>query len=139
MDSKRFNHPIIIVFVLIAAFSGLGMRGSRDVSFDNRPSTVSRMSDRDWGTIADWAGAVDRTVLWKIRITDVNGFNGFSVKGHLADSPNARVNLTWLPGEELTDDEWDRLVVGRVVTVSGDVEGVSGDHDVMVGVANILP
>jgi hypothetical protein len=127
-----------LIVCLMALFACRGGDAEMSVLSDNHTSAVSRISDRDWQDIIRGAGTVGRRVEWRIKITDVSGFGGFYVKGYLVESPDARVHLTWPPGHGPRAEDRKFLSVGGIVTVTGDVEGVTLDHEVMLGVVKIL-
>jgi hypothetical protein len=77
-------------------------------------------------------------VTWRIKITEVSGFGGFYVKGHLLDSRSAKVHLIWAPEETPRGALRNSLVEGGVVTIRGDVEGVTTEKEVIVGVRECL-
>jgi hypothetical protein len=122
----------------MALFACRGGNAEMSVPSDNHTSAVSRISGRDWQDIVQGAGTAGRRVEWRIKITDVSGFGGFYVKGYLAESPDARVHLTWSPGQGPGAEDRKCLSVGGVVTVTGDVDGVTLDHEVMLGVVKII-
>lgn len=126
---------LLILFSVTLACTGVP---SAMTSSSGNTGATAKISPHDWQQLMDAARTAPRTVVWRIRITEVSGFGGFYVKGHLLDSRSARVHLIWPPGEAPAGAQRNSLVEGGVVTIRGDVEGVTTEKEVIVGVRECL-
>lgn len=99
---------------------------------------VTKISASDWQQLLNSGRSAQQKVNWKIKITDVSYFGGFYVKGHLVDSKSARVHLTWPPEATPSGSMRDSLVVGEVVTIMGNLEGVTAEKEALISVTQCM-
>lgn len=126
---------VLAIFSATLACTGVP---SAMTSPSEKTDATTRISPSDWQQLIDSARTAPRTVVWRIRITQVSGFGGFYVKGHLLDSRSARVHLVWSPEETPGGALRNSLVEGGVVTIRGDVEGVTTEKEAIIGVRECL-
>lgn len=103
-----------------------------------KTDATTRISSSDWQQLIDSARTAPKAVAWRIRITQVSGFGGFYVKGHLLDSSSARVHLIWPPEETPAGAQRTGLVEGGVVTIRGEFEGVTTEKEAIISVRECL-
>jgi hypothetical protein len=126
---------------LLAIFSAtLACTGvpSAMTSTSGNTGATTKISPQDWQQLIDAARTTPRAVVWRIRITEVGSFGGFYVKGHLLDSRSARVHLVWPPEETPSGALRNSLVEGGVVTIRGELEGVTTEGEAIIDVRECL-
>lgn len=120
--------------VISTALACSGVHSAMSISSQNTPVVVSRFSTHDWQQLISGDRVVHRKVTFRIKITDVSYFGGFYVKGHLLDTKSARVHLVWAPDATPSGSARDSLVEGGVVTITGDLEGVTTEKEAIISV-----
>jgi len=104
-----------------------------------KTTVLSGIPDRDWQELIGGERVSQREVAWRVKISEVSAFGGFYVKGHLLGNKSARVHLIWPPQATPSGAARDRLVKGAVVTVTGEFEGVTREHEAIVSVTKCVP
>lgn len=125
---------ICFLTIISATFACTGVHSAMSISSQNTPAVVSKISTHDWQQLISGDRAVHRKVAFRIKITDVSYFGGFYVKGHLLDTKSARVHLVWPPDAKPSGTALDSLVEGGVVTITGDLEGVTTEKEALISV-----
>lgn len=134
MNSFTFFQKICVLTIVSATFACTGVHSAMSISSQNTPAVVSKISTHDWQQLISGDRAVHRKVAFRIKIADVSYFGGFYVKGHLLDTKSARVHLVWPPDATPSGTARDSLVEGGVVTITGDLEGVTTEKEALISV-----
>lgn len=134
MNSFTFCQKICVLIIVSATFACTGVHSAMSISSQNTPAVVSKISTHDWQQLISGDRAAHRKVAIRIKITDVSYFGGFYVKGHLLDTKSARVHLVWPPDATPSGTARDSLVEGGVVTITGDLEGVTTEKEALISV-----
>lgn len=101
-------------------------------------SALAKISAKDWQQLLNSDRSAQQKVTWKIKITDVSYFGGFYVKGHILETTSAKVHLTWPPEATPSGSMRDSLVVGGVITITGNLEGVTAEKEALIGVTQFM-
>ena len=134
MSSYTFFQKICVLTIVSATIACTGVHSAMSISSQNTPVVVSRISTHDWQQLISGGRAVPRKVAFRIKISDVSYFGGYYVKGHLLDSKRARVHLVWPPDATPSGAARDSLVEGKVVTITGDLDGVTSENEALISV-----
>lgn len=123
-----------VLTIVSSTLACTGVHSAMSISSQNTPAVVSKISAHDWQQLISGDRALNRKVAFRIKITDVSYFGGFYVKGHLLDTKSAMVHLVWPPDATPTGSARDSLVEGKVVTITGDLEGVTTEKEALISV-----
>ena len=139
MTTSASYLKICVLAVVTVMLSCIGVTSAMTLPSHTGNPPVSSIPDRGWQKLIGGERVSQRQVAWRIRITDVSSFGGFYVKGHLLDTKTARVHLVWPPDAAPSGSTRARLIHGGVVTVLGEFEGVTSEHEAIVSVRECLP
>lgn len=134
MNSYTFFQKICVLTIVSATIACTGAQSAMTISSQNTPAVVSKISTHDWQQLISGDRAAHRKVAFRIKIADVSYFGGFYVKGHLLDTKSARAHLVWPPDATPSGTARDSLVEGGVVTITGDLEGVTTEKEALISV-----
>jgi hypothetical protein len=129
---------IFILTVVSTTLACNGVPSAMTTSPQNAPVVISRISASDWQLLLSGDRTAQRRVAWRVKITDVSYFGGFYIKGHLLESRNARVHLIWAPETTPSGAARDNLAEGGIVTVFGNLEGVTAEREAIISVKDCM-
>lgn len=134
MDMFKSFKTICSFTVISTAFACSGVHSAMSISSQNTPAVVSKISAHDWQQLISGDRATHSKVAFRIKITDVSNFGGFYVKGHLLDTKSARIHLVWPPDATPSGSARNSLIEGAIVTITGDLEGVTTEKEALISV-----
>lgn len=129
---------VFFLSVISATLACNGAPSAMTVYPVNTQSALTKISASDWQHLLNSDRSVQQKVAWKIKITDVSYFGGFYVKGHILDTKSAKVHLTWPPETTPSGSMRDSLVVGGIITITGNLEGVTAEREALISVTQCM-
>ncbi|GFO61293.1 hypothetical protein GMST_36180 [Geomonas silvestris] len=137
----HYVKSVLTICFLVTACAPSACNGTR-LPMTTQPTQrngaeVPHISPSDWKEILQSDRSAHRRLKVRIKLTDVSAFGGFYAKGHLVGSPSSKVHLIWQPDATPKGPGRDKLVEGRIVTVTGEFQGVTAEGEAILNVSEL--